>query len=261
MTRRPKLPAVGHPDRPAPDPHADRAARLQQYGLDHIDPITAPPDTELIAAAAAYARRGDGGPESRLLWGRYAYTASRTLWGFTHPVTLRMVGVFEAVLAAQQLTFDVVRLCEDRVAAYRHLDQPDQVTAARCSLVMALHRDGQCDNAEHEIADVLQTQADGHAPARRSPSIVLSYAVVLAGCGTTGRAVCVLQDHADLLIQLTAAEVQATAGWLAATERAHHAVCQHRCTGRMPPDVAGRRLFWLAQLTNLTPPPIPQDSR
>ncbi|MCY1144051.1 hypothetical protein OWR29_39160 [Actinoplanes sp. Pm04-4] len=218
-----------------------------------LDPITAPDDPETIVAATLTARRSDTDAETRLLWGRYAYRAAQRLWGGACPATIGIGRVYEQVLAAQDLSFDAVRVCEQRLAACEPGTDVGRALTSGCELAVALHRDGQCEQAEQQSRIGLrQWQASPHGYYGHAAVVLLTAAAVRAGCGQHRAAARVLTDDAAHLADLDPACRHAAAGWLATVTITH----PHRCGATPPaPPASGtleqQQRQWLATLETL----------
>ena len=219
-------------------------------GLARLDPITAAPDPDVIAAAIVYARHRNAEPELQLVWARHAKTAAEALWGLQHPATRRVARVYHDVLVRQGLTFDAVRICEDELAI-RKLGDPVRELAARCALALALHRDGQCDTAEQQIRRALrQWWASPHGYGNAS-KVLFGAAAIDAGCGRTTSSVKLLTDDAAHLAYLDTSHRDLAAMWLATVTRQHPTGCSLSRTDSPPnrshscPD---QKAFWLRVL-------------
>ncbi|WP_213010187.1 hypothetical protein [Paractinoplanes toevensis] len=213
------------------------------------DPITAAPDYDLIAAALTWLRGGTGDPEERLLWGRWAYRSAETLTGRLHPLWRTVATVYRRVLAEQGLSTDVVRVCEQRVDVARELGDPADLLIHQCSLAAALHTDGSCDLADQQSRNIFAAwAAESRASTIRADQIVvLTSAVIAAGCGQTSRAVRLLCTYPDVLAGLDDDARRTAARWLALTETTHPARCLHQPP---PPlaDQANREQVWAGLL-------------
>ncbi|MBM2623435.1 hypothetical protein JIG36_48865 [Actinoplanes sp. LDG1-06] len=217
--------------------------------LATLDPVAAAADPEVIATAIVYARRASAEPEARLMWGRYAYTAAIHLWGPTHPVALRAASIYQRVVAEQGLTFDAVRVAEDRLSAYELLGDPCRELTGRCALAVALHRDGQCDLADEHITVALRAWWASPHGYGHGPTVLLSAAAIFAGCNQLNRAAQVLIDSAAHLGQFDGTDRRQAAGWLATITATHPGRCLHGSrAGRPSDDVEAYREFWLTVL-------------
>lgn len=252
---------------------AGRAQRLTETGqlqdagqllmrvMSRFDPITARPDADLIGVAMVVARCPALDEETRLLWARYAYQASRLLVGDTRVLSLHATAVYAKVCGEQGLTFDVVWLCEQQVAAYRQLGRPGWVVSGLRTLALALHDDGQCEDAEQAITEAVQLWCD-RSDDPRLETVVTSAAVIAAGCGRTDDAVGLLRDYAPAMDELTGSHRQVTARWLAVAELVHPQVCSRRPTpgpGTWP-AVERRQQFWLTSFADASDPPTQDRS-
>jgi hypothetical protein len=229
---------------------AERAVPVGRIGavLAGLDPITTPPDHDVIAAVVLFLHAGGGSRELRLLWARYAYHGAERLAGTNHPLWLRAAQLYREVLTEQQLTVDAVRVCERRLAVYRRRRDPALVLINQAVLGTALHLDGQCERAEQQVTDALTVWAAGRRDARPGTTVLLSAAAVRAGCGNTQAATALLREHAGCLARLGEARRHAAATLLARTVRAHPPCCE------LPhPPANGnrerRQAFWRCHLT------------
>ncbi|WP_250002122.1 hypothetical protein [Actinoplanes sp. M2I2] len=231
-----------------------RAATGPPAGVAGLDPITAPADPEVIAAAIIRARQSGADAESRLLWGRFAYRAAVRRWGLLHPVSVRAGSVYQRVLTEQALTFDAVRVCEQRLAADEESGDPRTALASRCRFAVALHRDGQCDLADEQIVGVLRRWHASPQGYGQAEMVLLAAAGVYAGCGRTGQAVQALTRDGAYLAQMDARCRRLAARWLASVVRTHPRWCTqpHNPGGQ---DRGGDSGNWLAVLDRCTATP------
>ncbi|XVU24263.1 hypothetical protein ACQPZJ_44715 [Actinoplanes sp. CA-054009] len=228
---------------------AGPAAPAPAAGLTGWDPITAPDDPDLIAAALAYGRRIDADPEQALLWGRYAYQAAGRGWGSTHEVTIVAGQVYQDVLACQGLTFDAARVVKQRIAAYQQAGDPVQELFSRSAYAVALHRDGQCELAAEQTRIVLKQWRSSPYRYGDPATVLVSAAAVRAGCGQVNAAVELLHRDAPHLADMRPEDVRTAATWLAVVAATH----PHWCGNTPPAPVptggfAEHYAFWLAAL-------------
>lgn len=233
--------------------HPKRLHPAGQGVLADHDPVAAPADADLIATAIRYAHSNNGNDETLLSWARYASHAARTLWGPTHPTTLRINSIYQNVLGRQGLTFEAVTVCAQRLHAYQQLGQPGPVLWTRLSLAKALHQDGQCDQARYEIATLWRTWCRATHSPFQGRAITVSHAVIMAGCGRTRRAENILRHRAHLLPAHGDSEQLLMANTLSTTETLHPAVCQRHPDPVLPDRRTDRREFWQTVLEQVAP--------
>ncbi|MCY1141486.1 hypothetical protein OWR29_26110 [Actinoplanes sp. Pm04-4] len=214
-----------------------------------LDPITAPADADIVAAALAHARDTSADRESRLLWGRYAYHNARTLFGDLHPAAVAASRIYQRILAEQQFTFDAVRVAQQRLHAFERARDQVQTLTSRCSYATALHRDGDCEQAEQQTALALRTWWASPHGLGHSAMVLLSAAAIRAGCGRTRTAVTTLVDHAAHLAHLDGSCRRMAARWLATIATTHPQQCQYTSAAASPDrDVLQQQVFWLSVL-------------
>jgi hypothetical protein len=261
IPRRLSPPAAARPREDA----ADRVrAALREFGavLDERDPVTAAPDHALIGAAIAYVRSRAGDDETRLLWSRYAYASAARLVGVRHPLWRQTATLYRTVLTAQGLTFDAVRVCEQKVAVARALGDAAHLHITRCGLASALHEDGQCELADQYSRDVLAAwTAQPGSPVAAGRGVVLTAAAIAAGCRNTPRAVRLLHRHGDVLHGLDQPGRQAAAWWLARSESTHPPRCQLQPPAPSGESEAGREEIWACLLDRISRGDGPRPGR
>ncbi|XVV10870.1 hypothetical protein ACQP2X_39430 [Actinoplanes sp. CA-131856] len=224
-----------------------------------LDPISTQADPDIIATAIAYARRSDADPELRLLWARYAHSASDRLWGGTSRTALAASRLYQQVLTEQDLTVDAVHVARRRLAA--HTYDPDSLLH-QGSYALALHDDGQCDEAQEQITAALDHWSRRPHDCQDPGSLLLSGATIHAGCGRLTEAVTLLAQERVQLAVLTE-HTRAAAGRLLSRAAAnHHPRCASRTATRGAPSFEALSPgFWLAVLQPLPPASRPDDAR
>ncbi|XVU24266.1 hypothetical protein ACQPZJ_44730 [Actinoplanes sp. CA-054009] len=215
-----------------------------------LDPITAAYDPEIIAAAIAYARRHDADPELRLLWARYALTASAHLWGHTGRTTVTASRVYQHVLTDQDLTFEAAFLAERRLV---HGGPFVDEVADGCQYATTLHADGQCDDADQQIATVLRLWQDRTHDWRLTTTVLLTGTKIYTGCGRHTDAVNLLTRSRAHLAELDQRYRQLAASGLANSRANHHQRCASTTPTSDPPNGDALTVgFWL---DIMQPPP------
>lgn len=233
----------------------EQALLLLADALAPIDPITAPPDADLIAAACQYADWATD-PDEKLTWARYAEHASRRLYGSDSRCYLLVAETYAGILIAQELRYPAIPLYEHVLGVWlRHRGQHEQVIYLHHLLGQALHADGRCDEAdEHAMAALSLRIAVGEGPDVRIEELLTGAAAVLAGCGHTADATRLLQIHGPRLAW-TGYPLERAADHLARTEGEHPKVCSRREPSRpaLDPAMPGQRHEqWLAVLQATT---------
>ena len=164
-------------------------------------------------------------------------------------MSMRAASVYQRVLTEQALTFDAVRVCEERLAADELSGDTQREMTSRCRLAVALHRDGQCDLAGAQVRAVLRRWYASPHSYGHAEMVLLAAAGVHAGCGRTGEAVQVLIRDGAYLAHLDAACRQLAAGWLATVVRTHPGWCgAPRDPDRRHTTLGSEREGWLAVL-------------
>jgi hypothetical protein len=220
--------------------------------LAGLDPITAPATPQLIDAAVTYARNINVDPETALSWGRYAYQSATQLWGDSHPETISVGREYQRVLLRQGLTFEALRIAEHRHGVAVKDGDPVRELASRCSLALALHRDGQCTEAvDHTGIALRQWWASPHGYGH-ADTVLVSAAAIWAGCGHPSAAIALLRRDATHLAALGETCRQYAATCLADVAATH----PQWCTDTSPAPTGSahhHRGFWLDVLQTATP--------
>jgi hypothetical protein len=252
------LPAViRHAQRLLRDDQDTRACRLLSQALAGFDPVTARHDLRLIRAAILYIdvlsfdRTVADRADLQLSWVRYTHAAALGCFGTGSPVWQDIAAMYARVCAAQGLTFDTVLMRRRILAACQRYGPAERIPHARAELAVALHADGQCDQARTEIHDAFRYWQHTGLPGQPAGGELLdTYAGILAGCGHTEAARTLLTDHAYLVAvpgttdRGTAAFI--TAVHIARAERDHPPVCTAHPPRppTSPPQSGERWRFW-----------------
>jgi hypothetical protein len=189
------------------DDDPDAARRLLADALAGIDASTAPPDARLIDAASVYASLladpaevASTHPDRQRGWSQYAADAAERAFG-THSETWQSAAAHHADLLSEYgHTADAVAVHQRRLSAYRlqHRRHP-AIASTRRALAIALHDDGQCEAAWHQMSAALHAwrhTANVTAPSGRA--LLRTYLAILAACGKDAQARAVVAEHGDL---------------------------------------------------------------
>lgn len=138
----------------------EQAAQILARHLAALDPVTADPGHDLIAAAILYVRVVDPTRASIpdvVAWARYAYRASRTTHGVYHPQTVQAAETLILVLHSRGDVGEALELRRDLIQA--HLDHGDVAAhlVARMELAAQLHDAGRCGDAIRHASTAWQT--------------------------------------------------------------------------------------------------------
>jgi hypothetical protein len=184
--------------------HDNTARRLLAQALAGIDPDTAPADPRIIAAAVAYLAAltflpdVPGRRDIRFAWARYAYTASMHRYGTGSGRWQHAATVYACVLADQGFTFDAAMIYQRKLQAFAEHGLAREIPTARKQFAVALHVDGQCDQALHQVRTALDECLRLPCAETTTSEIVISYAGILHACGHTGAAETVLAQDTEL---------------------------------------------------------------
>jgi hypothetical protein len=184
------------------------ARRLLTGVLADLDPVTAPTHPALIDLVYGYLLEeiyADDAPRSAhdeaftLSWSLYASRAAESTFDTSSPRWDTIACAHAAVLTAQGLTGDAVTVARHQLTVAARSGRPGELVQAYRSLATALHNDGQCADAHHEIdATLLTWLFTGAQPHERGTHILRSYLLMLAGCGQRDRAHTVLNENQHL---------------------------------------------------------------
>jgi hypothetical protein len=128
-----------------------------------------------------------------------------------------------------------------RLDAVTGIGDPSIIINARLAVAFALHHDGRCRAAAHTVDVMIGEREFSADPSDDTCNVMITQAVIYAGCGLTSAAVHLLQRHHRLLTALPAGQVDELVDLLTYIEAEHPRVCElasHRSA--RPP----RRAFW-----------------
>ncbi|WP_432830625.1 tetratricopeptide repeat protein [Dactylosporangium sp. CA-092794] len=219
--------------------------------LRTLDPATAGPDGDVIAAAMLYATLAkpalDRVPDA-IAWARYARTAAERLHGGDDPATVTATEVLALVLARRGRFQEADELRRLLIRRHRDRGDIDAQHLAQMDLAVQWHMAGRCGEAVREATVVWQQWTTRHDPAEEaSVPMVWQLATLLHACGRVGEAQAVVaaadpehpggsEPRAETYLELMAS--------IATAVLRHQRVCVHHLDhdfDRADPSVAGWR--------------------
>ncbi|MEU7906387.1 hypothetical protein [Actinoplanes sp. NPDC049118] len=250
--------------------------RLLAQALSRFDPITAPNDQRLVWTALDYLQaadpcyidvcvghRGARDEDFQLSWSLYAYRAADRCCGTRSELWLNAAFAHGEVLTEQGLTVDAVTVQQRLLPVSRQFDRrPERTAHAGRSLAKALHADGRCTDAHHEISTALTRWRLHPNPFIDSgKSLLFDYLSLLAGCGQEEQARAVLDEHGDLF-GAPGSINRESAIWVTLMlqrdlDRTHPPICQLRPRPATPVEdddtAIATRDYWYTLLTDGLP--------
>lgn len=212
-------------------------------------------DPDLVFAALLYVTAARRLPEdavdAEVLFGcaRYALTVSR--WLPDHPHLAEWsTAAFVGVCRRQHRPAAVVALAQ---TPWRQAQACEAVRAWREG-ALASHAYGNCAFASRMIERALRSHARNPVEGVNPATLLLSAAVIAAGCGDVAGAVTVLTGNAGMLAGTGREDLASAARWLTAAEQRHPVVCEFRSSavGEDAAVAAARRQFWFSTLIRIT---------
>ncbi|WP_432976658.1 hypothetical protein [Dactylosporangium sp. CA-233914] len=226
--------------------HRPAAIAIMRAALLEVDPATAPPRDDVIAAAALYAgtlRPHEVADWLSLRWARYAYRSATTRYGAGDERTIAAAVLLGTVLAAYRLDTAAIDVWETVASQLTHqLDAAHlRVHAARVELAVARHAAGYCTTALNELVETRQSWTAWYGAANvTSVATLLQLAALHDACGqhrTAARRTAKAMRSYRPPNANDRSAVRLPVGWIIQPDATHASLCQfgypHRRTQRI----------------------------